>query len=172
MGRHTLEYIKEYIRTNFSYDPDTGHLRRYDRGGPKGRIVGTRHHSGYIKLTILAANYSAHRIAWFLYTGTWLGRGDCLDHINQDRGDNRRANLRLATPGQNNAYRRLTRRRHPDLPVGVYRRTNHHSYIATIYHGKHVYLGSFTTIEEAAAAYQAAFNSLKGEEWNIKSLAA
>lgn len=86
-----------------------------------------------------------------------------IDHVNQDRFDNRRINLRLATRSQNmhnsNAHRNNT-----SGFKGVYYYRRHDRWRAVIrIPGKRITLGSFKTAEEAGAAYAAAASKLHGE---------
>lgn len=79
-------------------------------------------------------------------------RGQCVDHINHDGLDNRRANLRLASYSENHANRR------PIVVsasgyIGVYK--SGPKWRARIrINGKHCELGSFGSPEIAAMAFQ------------------
>lgn len=81
--------------------------------------------------------------------------GVFIDHINGDRSDNRRCNLRIATVGQNSFNSKL-RVDNTSGYKGVYRdRTG--KYRAQINkNGVNHQLGAFKTPEEAAAAYDKA----------------
>jgi hypothetical protein len=81
--------------------------------------------------------------------------GEIVDHINGDGLDNRRANLRLATPSQNGANRPGVAR---DIPYrGVYRDRRRRAFFAAIsIEGRCYRLGTFPTMEAAARAYDAA----------------
>lgn len=88
-----------------------------------------------------------------------------VDHINGDTLDNRRANLRLATPKQNCANRALDVREKAPF-VGVFRRrgATGRMWRASIgTQGRKVFLGSFRSPEDAARAYDAAVVRLRGE---------
>lgn len=79
-----------------------------------------------------------------------------VDHINRNRLDNRRANLRLCTPGQNSRNVGVHSRNTSGFK-GVSRHSDGHAWIASINaEGVKRYLGSFAHLEDAARAYDAA----------------
>jgi hypothetical protein len=82
------------------------------------------------------------------------------DHISGDPLDNRRSNLRPATPSQNAYNRRLNTWR--DLPRGVHRNKGGFQAEITV-NGRRWKLGTFRTPEEAHAAYVAAAQEHHGE---------
>ena len=73
-----------------------------------------------------------------------------VDHINRDPLDNRRANLRLATAGQNyvNGSRALPKSGFRGVEYAP--RATKKFFVRTLIEGKRVYVGSFATAEEAA----------------------
>ncbi len=94
----------------------------------------------------------AHRLAWFYETGHPPHRQ--IDHENERKQDNRYGNLRYATPSQNvfNSSTKIMRAK--VLPRGVTVRKSNGRFKAQIsLHGKSVYLGTFSTPEEASEAY-------------------
>ena len=88
--------IEEYIKLNFRYNPETGNIIRFDRKMSNGSYD----RYGYIILKIKGKQYKAHRIAWFLYYGTFPKQN--IDHINNIRNDNRIINLRDVPQSENN----------------------------------------------------------------------
>ena len=167
MGRKANIPSKEteqYILANLRYDPETGHLWWVKEGGPTRKIgqpAGHNHAAGYIEVTLRYGGKQyrtmAHRIAWFLYYGCWPK--NYLDHINNNKKDNRIENLREATHSQNMANRpkmRVTDSKTDsgsyvchNIFVGVYRIPSG-SWVAR---HKKKHLGTFDTPEEAALAY-------------------
>lgn len=85
--------------------------------------------------------------------------GDIVDHINGDKLDNRRANLRLVTASQN------AQNRPPNNPTGYKGVTPGPGtrWLARISHEGHQYhLGTYPTREDAAHAYNIAATHLFG----------
>jgi hypothetical protein len=84
-----------------------------------------------------------------------------IDHRNHDTLDNRRSNLRIATPGESARNKRKQ-------PTAAFRfkgvTPRYHKWHAKIMvDRKVIHLGSFSTEEEAALAYDAAARELHGE---------
>jgi hypothetical protein len=86
------------------------------------------------------------------------------DHINHDKLDNRRENLRPATEAQSAHNRRkMNNRLTSSRYKGVHWRTNRSTWVATIHAGgKTRQLGSFPTQEGAALAYNEAARAAWG----------
>jgi hypothetical protein len=92
----------DYILKFFSYDPETGVITRTDRKNSDGSLD----KDGYLCLKIKGEKFKSHRVAWFLYYGTFPGKE--IDHINRNRKDNRITNLREVDRRENvlNSYRK------------------------------------------------------------------
>jgi hypothetical protein len=145
------------------YNPETGAMvwrvstnNRNTIGSEAGSIAKT----GYRVVCIDYKQYLAHRLAWFYVHGSWPKE---IDHINRDRSDNRMANLRLATRGQNNMNTGL-RSDNKSGHTGITWHKGSNKWRATIHHnGKQIQVGMFDTIEEAAKAYSEAAAKLYGD---------
>jgi hypothetical protein len=90
-----------------------------------------------------------------------LGHGDPMevDHVNGDRSDNRRSNLRLCT-AEENAHNRRSKSK----SKGVCLTKDGKRWRARIaFRGHRKYLGSFDTHEQASEAYKRAALELHGE---------
>lgn len=144
----TVERLKELLH----YDPETGVFVWLRSRRRLGVTAGFLAH-GYRKIKVGGVAYPAHRLAWLYMTGEWPDAQ--IDHINFFCSDNRWANLRAATPSQNNAWRRSA------IGPSKFRGVSWHkaaekwrAQIKVLGDKKH--LGSFKSRTEAAAAYDAA----------------
>ena len=128
----------ETLRKILRCDPDTGKLFWRDRTPdlfPYGKQTAEHrcrrwnsHFSGkeaftaddgagYRQGTIFDRKYRAHRVIWAMETGAWPD--DQIDHIDQDRSNNRFPNLREAT-SKENCRNTSMRRDNKSGTTGVY----------------------------------------------------
>ncbi|WP_028711063.1 HNH endonuclease signature motif containing protein [Paracoccus pantotrophus] len=161
------------LRQLLTYDCDTGKLFWNERGPEwfgsskrfnaetQARQWNTRYAGkeaftsvgadGYLKGTISGVYYLAHRVIWKMETGD---DPDEIDHISGVKTENRFANLRDVSRGEN--AKNLAVRSDNRFGIsGVYRRGK--TWWAHIRHdGAMRHLGTFKTKEEAIAARKAA----------------
>jgi hypothetical protein len=148
----TQQRLQELLK----YDSLTGVFTwSVTRGNMRaGACAGTYDKRGYLRISIDSVVYAAHRLAWLYVHSAWPS--GVIDHINRNTGDNRLCNLR-DTDQCVNTQNACTRK---DSPVGLRGVTRHpysKKWRARIQaNGKSVELGSFDTIDAAAAAYAAA----------------
>ena len=159
----------ERLRDLFDYDPETGVLTRKMRPredfatSRAWRIHQARYTAepagwpddkGYVRVKVdKDGNFLAHRVIWALAYGSWPVLG--LDHRDGDPSNNRLSNLREATKSEN------AQNQKPVRSTGVFfdaaTRGLKRRFRANIgVNGKQIGLGSFSTHEEAHAAYLAA----------------
>jgi len=98
--------------------------------------------------------------------------GIMVDHLNGDKLDNRRKNLRLCTNSQNQANRRVSRGVSKFKGVTWQSRPNGRGMwkAQLVYEGAVVYLGTFKTDLDAATAYNAAATTHFGEYAHLNDL--
>lgn len=149
----------EELKARLKYDPQTGLIfwkkgqvragnRAFTYVSKRGYHVTTfRHESG---VTTLAA----HRVAWALHYGEWPSGQ--IDHINGNRLDNRRINLRDVTNAEN-AKNSAMRPSNTSGVNGVYLHKQTGKWCAQISaFGKTVGLGLFSSKGDAVIARKAA----------------
>ncbi len=88
-------------------------------------------------------------------------RGQLVDHINGNRLDNRRCNLRLVSRSQNQWNRRKNRKGSSPYKGVSYHRKGWHARIR--WHRRRLHLGYYDTPEMAARVYDATARHLFGE---------
>ncbi len=154
----------EYVRSRLVYDSETGLL--YWKSGNKlvGKAAGVvTLKRGVIHISIgsrgAARAYVAHRLAWLITYGEWPV---CeLDHINGNPSDNRLINLRLASRAENSRNaRRTTNNR---LRGARFIRATGSWEGRIKVNNKVIMLGTFTSAEQAHAAYCKAASKYHGE---------
>lgn len=151
----------EALQERFSYDAATGLLtyaRRYGTKIKAGSVAGSVHTDtdGYRTIRIIADGRSmkAHRIAWKLYFGS--EPPPVIDHINGDATDNRISNLREADLAAN-AHNKARRKDNATGVPGVRFNIEAQKFTAQITaRGKRLFLGYFSSVDDAAKARAAA----------------
>lgn len=126
-------------------------------------IYGSLTTDGYIRVNIQGKRYKAHRIIWEMFNGK-IPESMVIDHIDGNKANNMIENLRLATQSQNQANKVGT----GSWPKGVKVCANGKFQARVRQHGKTYHLGTFSTVEEASAAYATKAIELYGEFAQLK----
>lgn len=138
----------------FYYDPETGVLTRRKTAGNsgKGAMVLTKSSAGYLRVLVDWHRYYVHQVIWVYVHGEWPNGQ--IDHIDNDRTNNRIKNLRVCNASANCLNQRKPRTNNKlglhgvhELPSGKYR-------AQCQVQGKKINLGLFEDKHSAAAAYQ------------------
>lgn len=124
-----------------------------------------------IKWRLMAGRNTAYAVGWDGKTQVLLhrlimsakGREQSVDHINGDGLDNRRANLRICTIGENNANRAMQKRNAAGYKGVSFDNRAGRWHARITKDGKVYSLGLFGSKEEAAAAYDKAAKILHGQ---------
>lgn len=154
------ELTAERLREVLHYDPETGVFTRVGRScnrwADSGRAVGCADGKGYLQVMIDRRSYKLARLAFLYMTGGMPDRA--VDHINGAVSDNRWGNLRQVTVAENGQNRKLGRNNSSGF-LGVHR--SGPAWVARIsVNGRRVYLGRFTTAEDAYGEYLSAKRGL------------
>jgi hypothetical protein len=136
----------EVLRAHFTYYPETGDFIRLGESRPSGRIAT----QGYRQIALRGSRYMAHRLAWLYIHGEWPA--DQIDHINQNKDDNRIANLRVVNCKQNAENITMFKNNNSGRRGVCWKERTGRWQADIRNHKQSIYLGSFTTIIDAVAA--------------------
>ena len=152
------------LKEVLDYNPDTGVFtwkKTVNSHAVVGSVAGNQGCSVYIRITIYKKKYAAHRLAFLYMTGNFPKNS--IDHINRIKDDNRWANLRDATYSQNqsNKAKYKTNKSGYKGVVWIKQRKKWRAQIS--YMHKDIFIGYYTTPQEASEAYNKKAIELSGE---------
>lgn len=156
---------REIIKAVLFYDPESGifQWKRNFMGRVKaGQTAGSNHSNGYRAIRIQQRDYLAHRLAWVYVTGS-LNVLDQIDHINNDRSDNRFCNLRLSNHSENCRNAKVRKHNVSGLKGVKFDRQRNRWGARITVNGVTHWLGSYGSAADAHAAYLAAAPIYHGE---------
>lgn len=131
----------------------------FNNGVSVGDVAGVLNSKGYVLIGVDGKLYRAHRLAWLYVMGEWPS--GLLDHRNCCKSDNRWTNLREATERLNRENLRSACGHSRTGLLGVTPSPTPGRWVAQIKsHRRSVYLGSFSSPEQAHWAYVKAKRSL------------
>lgn len=145
---------------SLSYDPTSGVVTWATRSAFRIRVgdpAGTMTRFGYLRFEFGGRSFAAHRVAWLLMTGDWSDGP--IDHIDGDRSNNRRSNLRLVDRYQNAQNQRRAQRHSKTGELGVWQERGRFRAGIRV-NGKLRNLGSFDDAQSAGEAYRKAKSEL------------
>lgn len=104
-----------------------------------------------------------HREVMERVLGRELLKNEWVDHINHNGLDNRRINLRLTTPSRNMANSRLAKNNTSGKKGVSWNKKAQKWEVSICFNGKKIKLGNFSSLDQAAAAYDAKALEFWGE---------
>lgn len=110
-----------------------------------GAPAGSKTNLGYVKIVVCGKSYAAHRLAWLYVHGQWPTSE--IDHINQNKADNRIANLRQVSRSEN-----CQNKSDATLPGITWHKPTAKWQARIKINQKLIHLGVFQDIEDAKAA--------------------
>ena len=127
-----------------------------------GNVAGAPHQNGYLQVGFKRNGVSykelVHRVIFAMHVGRWV---PSVDHVDNNRLNNRIDNLREADASENNRNRRDVKSRSGFKGVCQRPSGKFHSQIA--FNKTCIHIGVFSTAEDAAMAYDLAASQLFGE---------
>lgn len=156
---------QEELKERLNYNPATGQMIWRKLSPIHKRLIGKEagclNKKGYMVININGKQYEAHRLIWLWMTGQMPKF--MIDHINQDRFDNRWENLRLATPAQNQRNRK-PHKNTTSRYKGVHLEKETNKFKASIgFNKKIINLGRYKNEDDAARAYNKKALEIFGE---------
>ena len=158
MRKLTQQRLKEVLQ----YDALTGvFTNRKSRAHAKaGAVAGHLNHDGYRLIKIDGCRYFAGHLAWLWVTGSWPIAE--IDHRNRERGDDRFSNLREASRSQNCANKPRVARPNKFGFKGVKKNSKIKFTAVICLDQQELYLGTYSSAEIAAMAYDQAAKKYHG----------
>lgn len=136
----TVKHLQSQLRDKFDYNYMTGDFIRTKKTSPRSKlgVVGSKGAGGYLRVSFLGELQYVQRLIWVWLYGEWP---DEIDHINHDKADNRRSNIRNVNRLENCRNLPLSKNNTSGVVgVGFF----YGAYRATIkVKGKTIYLGFF-----------------------------
>lgn len=153
---------RERLDELLEYNPVTGVFTRKvaRRGFAKGSVAGSLKKDGCIHIKIDGKMYLAHRLVFLLETGNFPK--EMVDHVDGDRSNNARCNLREATREENarNSKVRVTNKL-GIKGVGFHKASGRYAVQLRI-GGRQVHLGLYDDLELATLVAQEAREKYHG----------
>jgi hypothetical protein len=156
------ELTLDLVNKLFRYDKETGDLiHKANKGTAKaGDKAGSVNGSGYVVTGIEGNKYRNHRIIFLMHRGFLP---DCLDHIDNNKLNNRIENLRPATLSQNQQNRRISKNNTSGVKGVKWKATQNIWTASVTLNGKRKHVGHFRTVHEAEVAVRKVREQLHGE---------
>lgn len=161
--RNEVEISIATLHGLFHYNPESGALtnRVKRKMMPAGIVSGFIEKKGYRSVRINGGTFKVHRVAWAMFYGKWPDGQ--IDHANRDKLDNRIANLREASGSSNQQNKGIYATNSSGFKgVNWHKRTSRW-HARVMHEGTRIYIGSFSTKEDAAEAYRSAAKKLHRE---------
>lgn len=144
-----------FLSKHLTYNEVTGEIRLKHNN----QLLDKQNAQGYIQFSLYGIRLQASQVAMCFINKEWPL--NVVDHINTDRADNRRANLRVVSRGMNNANRvNPNKSGERNITFLANKPATSKRYFLSIYKdGRYQHRKAYMTMEEAIKARK---------EWEIK----
>lgn len=154
---------QDRLNERLSYDPETGIFvwkttRKSCVAGTKAGCVMAK---GYIAICVDYHHYLAHRLVFLWETGEFPNGQ--VDHIDQNRSNNKRNNLRIVLPFENSWNSKIGKYNTSGIKGVSWSKSSNKWSVCLKVRNKKIHIGLFTDKEEAGKAAREARTRLHGE---------
>lgn len=158
-----MELTHDRVREVFDYHQDGYLVWKKKRPGIKKSLIAASFDksTGYVRCYVDGKHYRAHRLIWFWHYAEWPLFD--IDHIDNDKTNNRIENLRIANDSQNCANVGLSKRNKSGYKGVCWNEWNKKWCASIRINKKLKHLGYFVDAKDAAIEYDKAAKKLKGE---------
>lgn len=161
----SYELTQEKLKELIDYDPINGTFI-WKSTRLKGLSCGDLDSYEYTRITIFNKPYKGHRLAWFIMTGAWPKID--IDHKDGNPQNNKFDNLRECTETQNLGNQKRSKTNTSGVKGVSWDKLTNMWRVNICYKKKIKNLGRYSTLEQAAAAYEKAAKELFGEFARLK----
>jgi len=165
-GAYTI--TQDLVKELFTYKDGKLYWKDHSGGrSKKGKEAGCVNGLGYRQIAVNKKTCLAHRLIWLYFNGKYP---ESIDHINQDREDNRIENLRDVSAATNNRNMRISSRNTSGYTGVTWVASRKNWQASTQYDGANIQIGRFKEKENAVMAIMSAREQLGFHENHGSSL--
>lgn len=145
---------QDYLKTIFDYKDGVLYWKIKKGSVKAGKIAGSNHTCGYFKIALHKKTYLLHRIIFMMHYGYMP---EFIDHINNNKKDNRIENLRFCSKDENLRNRKISKNNTSGIKnISWSKNKKRWCVYIGIGKGNNKYIGSYKDLELAKIA---AFNA-------------
>lgn len=137
---------QELLNELFEYKDGNLYWKNHKYKLLNGKKAGSIQGNGYIRVRIFGNPYKAHRLIFLMKYG-YLPKE--VDHINNNRSDNRIENLRAATKSQNRQNSLISKSNKSGVKGVCWDKTNNKWKVTMFVNNKQKYFGHYNDIDYA-----------------------
>jgi len=160
MSDKYFTFTKEKLHSIFCYENGNLFWKSHKYKAYIGKKAGTLNPNGYIYISINSKQYFAHRLIFLMNHG-YLPK--TIDHINNNKSDNRIENLRPATISENGLNRKTSKNNSSGVKNVAWCKSSKKWKVSMTVNGKDKYFGVYDNLELADLVAQEARDKFHGK---------